>query len=64
MLAGAFAGFPLGGVFGAGGGIAGGAGAALVWRVSPAGLGGAPRTVLAAIAGVTAGWLAALWMAS
>ena len=67
MLSGAFAGFPLGGVFGAGGGAVGAPITVAVWRVSAS-----PRTALdvtmrgalAAGVGSVVGLGTALWMAA
>lgn len=67
MLAGGFAGFPLGAVFGAGGGVVGGTAADAAWRLSApprTGLDVAARGSLAALAGVAVGLGTGLWMAS
>ncbi|MGB0591290.1 MAG: hypothetical protein ACPGU1_16555 [Myxococcota bacterium] len=67
MVSGAFAGFPLGGVFGAGGGAVGALAAAAVWRASASprtALGVTMRGALAAVFGTAAGFGAALWMAA
>ena len=67
MLAGAFAGFPLGAVFGAGGGGAGGLVAIATWRLAAPPRTGwdAPlRGVVAGALGMVAGLGVAMWMAS
>ncbi len=67
MLAGGFAGFPLGAVFGAGGGFIGGPIAVGAWRLSAAphtGLDVGMRGIVAACAGAAGGVGVALWMAS
>ena len=67
MLSGAFAGFPLGAIFGAGGGAVGAPVAAWVWR-SSSGSGGSlsvkPRAFVSGTLGAVAGLGIAFWMAS
>ncbi len=62
MLAGAFAAFPLGAIFGAGGGALGGVAAAGVWRLLQ-GRSLMVRTLLAASTGAGSALLMAMWMA-
>ncbi len=54
LIAGTFAGFPMGGIFGAVGGAGGGLATALAWRRG-AGLGGSARATVAALVGGSLG---------